>query len=332
MNERFKAVLIEETDSGATSSVKEIGLEDLPDRDVLVEVAYSSLNYKDGLALSGNKSKVARTLPMVGGIDLAGTVVESRSADWRAGDKVIVNGWGMSESHWGGYARYQRVDPGWIVPLPEAFTFEQAMAIGTAGYTAALCVDALEDWGAISAEAGDVLVTGAAGGVGSVAIALLSARGYSVTASTGRADTHPYLKRLGATGLIDRESLSAAGRPLQKERWSGAVDSVGSTTLVNVLAQTNYGAAVTACGLAGGADLPGTVLPHILRGVALIGVDSVMAPLSKRKSAWARLARDLRPELLAEMTRVEPMSKVTQLAGEILAGRVQGRVVIDVTQ
>ena len=332
MNERFKAVMVEETDSGATSSVKEIGLEDLPDRDVLVEVAYSSLNYKDGLALSGNKSKVARTLPMVGGIDLAGTVVESRSADWRAGDKVIVNGWGMSESHWGGYSRYQRVDPGWIVPLPGAFTFEQAMAIGTAGYTAALCVDALEDWGAISAEAGDVLVTGAAGGVGSVAIALLSARGYSVTASTGRAETHPYLKRLGATGLIDRESLAAAGRPLQKERWSGAVDSVGSTTLVNVLAQANYGAAVTACGLAGGADLPGTVLPHILRGVALIGVDSVMAPLSKRKSAWARLARDLRPELLAEMTRVEPMSKVTQLAGEILAGRVQGRVVIDVTQ
>ena len=332
MNERFKAVMIEGTDSGAISSIKEIGLEDLPDRDVLVEVAYSSLNYKDGLALSGNKSKVARTLPMVGGIDLAGTVVESRSEDWCTGDKVIVNGWGMSESHWGGYSRYQRVDPGWIVPLPEAFTFEQAMAIGTAGYTAALCVDALENWGAISVEAGDVLVTGAAGGVGSVAIALLSARGYSVTASTGRDETHPYLKRLGATGLIDRENLAAAGRPLQKERWSGAVDSVGSTTLVNVLAQANYGAAVTACGLAGGADLPGTVLPHILRGVALIGVDSVMAPLSNRKSAWARLARDLRPELLAEMTRVEPMSKVTQLAGEILAGRVQGRVVIDVTQ
>lgn len=332
MNERFKALMIEETDSRATSSVKEIGLEDLPDRDVLVEVAYSSLNYKDGLALSGNKSKVARMLPMVGGIDLAGTVVESRSADWHPGDKVIVNGWGMSESHWGGYARYQRVDPGWIVPLPEAFTFEQAMAIGTAGYTAALCVDALEDWGSISTETGDVLVTGAAGGVGSVAIALLSARGYSVTASTGRAETHPYLERLGATGLIDRESLAAAGRPLQKERWSGAVDSVGSSTLVNVLAQTNYGAAVTACGLAGGADLPGTVLPHILRGVALIGVDSVMAPLLKRKAAWARLARDLRPDLLAEMTRVEPMSKVTQMAGEILAGRVQGRVVIDVTQ
>ena len=332
MNERFNAVMIEETDSGTISSVKEIVLDDLPDRDVLVEVAYSSLNYKDGLALSGNRSKVARTLPMVGGIDLAGTVVESRSADWRAGDKVIVNGWGMSESHWGGYARYQRVDPGWIVPLPDAFSFEQAMAIGTAGYTAALCVDALEDWGAISVETGDVLVTGAAGGVGSVAIALLSARGYNVTASTGRAETHPYLKRLGATELIDRESLAAPGRPLQKERWSGAVDSVGSTTLVNVLAQTNYGAAVSTCGLAGGADLPGTVLPHILRGVALIGVDSVMAPLSKRKSAWARLDRDLRPELLAEITRVEPLSKVTQLAGEILAGRVQGRVVIDVTQ
>lgn len=332
MNERFKAVLIEETESGATSSVKDIGLQDLPDRDVLVEVAYSSLNYKDGLALSGNKSKVARTLPMVGGIDLAGTVVESRSGDWRPGDKVIVNGWGMSESHWGGFTRYQRVDPGWIVPLPEAFTFQQAMAIGTAGYTAALCVDALEDWGAISVDAGDVLVTGAAGGVGSVAIALLSARGYNVAASTGRTETHDYLKRLGASDLIDRESLAASGRPLQKERWSGAIDSVGSTTLVNVLAQTAYGAAVAACGLAGGADLPGTVLPHILRGVTLIGVDSVMAPLAKRTSAWARLARDLRPELLAEITRVEPMSKVTDLAGEILAGRVQGRVVVDVTR
>jgi acrylyl-CoA reductase (NADPH) len=268
----------------------------------------------------------------VGGIDLAGTVVDSRSPRWRAGDKVIVNGWGMSENHWGGFTRYQRVNPDWIVPLPETFTLEQAMAIGTAGYTAALCVDALGEWGAISGDSGEVLVTGAAGGVGSVAIALLAARGYNVTASTGRGTATPYLESLGARQVIDRESLAGRGGPLQKERWSGAVDSVGSTTLVNVLAQTTYGGAVTACGLAGGLDLPGTVLPHILRGVALIGVDSVMAPFSKRQSAWARLARDLNPQILAEITNVEPMSKVIQLADDILAGRVQGRVVIDVAR
>jgi putative YhdH/YhfP family quinone oxidoreductase len=332
MSARFPAVVIEELDGGVTSAIKQIGLADLPDRDVLVEVAFSSLNYKDGLALSGNRNRVVRKLPMVGGIDLAGTVVESRSADWGPGDKVIVNGWGMSESRWGGFTRYQRVDPGWIVPLPDAFTLEQAMAIGTAGYTAALCVDALERWGTIAAGEGNVLVTGAAGGVGSVAVALLAAHGYNVTASTGRTETHQYLHGLGASEIIDREILAARGGPLQKERWSGAVDSVGSTTLVNVLAQTAYGGAVAACGLAGGADLPGTVLPHILRGVALLGVDSVMAPKPSRDSAWARLARDLKPELLAGITRVEPMSKVTQLAEDILAGRVQGRVVIDVTR
>lgn len=332
MSDRFHAVVIEQAEDRVTTSVKEIGLDDLPDRDVLVEVAFSSLNYKDGLALSGNRNKVARKLPMVGGIDLAGTVVDSRSADWRSGDKVVVNGWGMSENHWGGFTRYQRVDPGWITALPDAFTLEQAMALGTAGYTAALCVDALEKWGAISAVDRNLLVTGAAGGVGSVAISLLAAQGYGVTASTGRAETQPYLRRLGATEIIDRENLTAKGGPLQKERWSGAVDSVGSTTLANVLAQTAYGGAVAACGLAGGADLPGTVLPHILRGVALLGIDSVMAPQSVRESAWARLARDLKPDLLAEMTRVEPMSKVADLASEILAGRVQGRVVIDVTR
>ena len=332
MSDRFHAVVIEQAEDGTTTTVKEISLDDLPDRDVLVEVAFSSLNYKDGLALSGNRNKVARSLPMVGGIDLAGTVVESRSADWRPGDKVVVNGWGMSENHWGGFTRYQRVDPGWISRLPDAFTLEQAMAIGTAGYTAALCVDALERWGSISVDRRNVLVTGAAGGVGSVAVALLNAQGYNVTASTGRIEAHPYLQSLGAGEIIDRESLTAKGGPLQRERWSGAVDSVGSTTLVNVLAQTAYGGAVAACGLAGGADLPGTVLPHILRGVALLGVDSVMAPKAARESAWARLAGDLKPDLLAEMTRVEPMSKVTQLAGEILAGRVQGRVVIDVTR
>ncbi|HKT73627.1 MAG TPA: MDR family oxidoreductase [Steroidobacteraceae bacterium] len=331
MSKRFQAVFIEESAGAAVAAMKEIGLEDLPNRDVLVEVAFSSLNYKDGLALCGNRNKVARKLPLIGGIDLAGTVVESRSPDWHPGDKVIVNGWGMSEVHWGGFTRYQRVDPGWIVPQPDAFTAEQAMAIGTAGYTAALCVEALERWGSVSAD-GEVLVTGAAGGVGSVAIALLAARGYNVTASSGRSDTHAYLRRLGARNIIERESLAVKGAPLQKERWFGAVDSVGSTTLVNVLSQTAYGAAVAACGLAGGADLPGTVLPHILRGVALLGVDSVMAPMPKRKVAWARLARDLRPALLAEMTRVEPMSRLPQLGQEIVAGRVQGRVVIDVTR
>ncbi len=330
MEKSFSAVMIEEIDGKAVSSVKKIGWGDLPNREVLVEVAFSSLNYKDGLALSGNKNKVARKLPMVGGIDLAGTVVESVSPDWAPGDKVIVNGWGMSESHWGGFTRYQRVDPGWIVPLPDAFTLEQAMAIGTAGYTAALCVDALENWGVISTDEGQVLVTGAAGGVGSVAIALLAAQGYQVTASTGRTETHSYLRELGASEIIGR--LDAPGGPLQKARWSGAIDSVGSTTLANVLAQTAYGAAVTACGNAGGIDLPGSVLPHILRGVALLGVDSVMAPLPKRQTAWARLARDLKPALLAEMTTVEPMSKLPQLAGDILAGRMQGRVVIDVTR
>jgi acrylyl-CoA reductase (NADPH) len=332
MNKRFHAVVIEEQDGKAVSSIKEIGPEELPDREVLVEVACSSLNYKDGLALCGNKNKVARKLPMVGGIDLAGTVVESRSANWRAGDRIIVNGWGMSESHWGGFSRYQRVDPAWIVPLPDTFTFEQAMAIGTAGYTSALCVDALECWGTISPGKAEVLVTGAAGGVGSVAIALLAARGYNVVASTGRAHTQSYLQRLGAREIVDRNTLGAKGGPLQRERWSGAIDSVGSTTLANVLAQTVYGGAVAACGLAGGADLPTTVLPHILRGVALLGVDSVMAPIIKRKAAWTRLARDLKPELLAAMTRVEPMSNIMPLAEDIVAGRIQGRVVIDVTR
>lgn len=330
MSKRFQAAVIEDRDGKAATAIKEIGLEDLPDREVLVEVAFSSLNYKDGLALSGNKNKVARKLPMVGGIDLAGTVVESRSADWRTGDKVVVNGWGLSELHWGGYSRYQRVDPAWLVKLPDAFSFEQAMAIGTAGYTSALCVDALEKWGVIAPGKGEVLVTGAAGGVGSVAIALLASKGYSVVASSGRSQTHAYLKALGAREIIDREALAAKGGPLQKERWGGAVDSVGGTTLANVLAQTMYGGAVAACGLAGSADLPATVLPHILRGVTLIGIDSVMAPADKREAAWARLARDLKPALLTQMTTVEPMSKLPQLAGDIVAGRIQGRVVIDV--
>jgi acrylyl-CoA reductase (NADPH) len=325
----FTALVIEDEGGKARVRFKQLTLADLPDHDVLVEVEFSTLNYKDGLVVSGNRNKVARKLPMVGGIDLAGTVVESRSPAWSKGDRVVVNGFGLSEAHFGGYSRYARVKSEWLVRLPDAFSTEQAMAIGTAGYTAALCVDALVDFG-LTKDAGEVLVTGAAGGVGSVAIALLAAAGFEVVASTGRPDTHAYLKSLGARSFLDRATLQEKAAPLQKERWGGAVDAVGGTTLANVLAQTKYGRAVAACGLAGGADLPATVLPHILRSVALLGVDSVNAPLAKREKAWQRLARDLSPKTLAEMTRVEPMSKLEELAGAILAGQVRGRVVIDV--
>jgi acrylyl-CoA reductase (NADPH) len=329
MADSFTAVVIEDEANKARTTFKQLTLAELPDLDVLVEVEFSSLNYKDGLVISGNRNKVARKLPLVAGIDLAGTVVESRSAAWRAGDKVIVNGFGLSETQYGGYSRYARVKPEWLVRLPPAFSTEQAMAIGTAGYTSALCVDALVDFG-LTKDLGEVLVTGAAGGVGSFAVALLAAAGFDVVASTGRPETHDYLKALGARSFVDRASLQEKGAPLQKERWAGAIDAVGGATLVNVLAQTKYGRGVAACGLAASADLPATVLPHILRSVALLGVDSVMAPLAKREKAWQRLARDLPAQKIAEMTRVEPMSKLVELAAEILAGKVRGRVVIDV--
>lgn len=331
MTDTFTAMVIDATDGKPKGAFKELSLADLPDNDVLVEIAFSTLNYKDGLAISG-KGKIARRMPMVGGVDLSGTVVESRSPDWKPGDKVIVNGWGLSETEWGGYARYQRLKPEWLIRLPDAFSLQQAMAIGTAGYTAALCVDALEKWAVIQPGKGEVLVTGAAGGVGSIAIALLAARGYPVTASTGRPETHDYLASLGASSFIDRATLAEKGAPLQKERWTGGIDSVGSTTLVNALSQTVRGGAIAACGLAGGADLPGTVLPHILRSVTLIGVDSVQAPLAQRLSAWERLARDLDVSKLDSMTTVEPMSNLPALADAILAGKIRGRVVIDVTR
>jgi putative YhdH/YhfP family quinone oxidoreductase len=327
MDQTFDALIIEEIDGKPRASFKTLSLSDLPDHDVLVEVAFSTLNYKDGLAISG-KGRIARKFPMVAGADLAGTVVESRSPEWKPGDRVVVNGWGMSETEWGGYSKFQRVKPEWLTALPPAFTLEQAMAIGTAGYTAALCVNALEAWGSITADGKEVLVTGAAGGVGSIAVALLARRGYTVTASTGRPQTHDYLKSLGATGFIDRESLTQKGGPLQKERWAGAVDSVGSMTLANVLAQTVYGGAVAACGLAGGADLPATVLPHILRGVALLGIDSVMAPHARRNAAWKTLSESLDPASLASMTTVEPLSRLPELADEIMRGQTRGRVVI----
>ncbi|OYZ76999.1 MAG: oxidoreductase, partial [Rhizobiales bacterium 24-66-13] len=252
MTDTFTALVIEDEAGKPKASFKQLTFSDLPDHDVLVEIAFSTLNYKDGLAVSG-KSRIARKPPLVGGIDLAGTVVESRSPEWRTGDKVVVNGWGLSETEWGGYSRFQRVKSQWLVRLPDAFSLQDAMAIGTAGYTAALCVDSLVAWGAIQPGGKEVLVTGAAGGVGSTAISLLAKAGYSVTASTGRPETHDYLAGLGASAFIDRASLAEKGAPLQKERWAGAVDSVGSTTLVNVIAQTVYGGAVAACGLAGGA-------------------------------------------------------------------------------
>lgn len=331
MSETFTALMIEDEGGKPKASFREIGFDALPDHDILVEIHYSTLNYKDGLAVSG-KGRIARRLPMVAGIDIAGIVKESRSPDWRPGDKVVVNGWGLSETEWGGYARYQRLKPDWLTHLPDGFDMAQAMAIGTAGYTAALCVDALEDWGSIRPGSGEVLVTGAAGGVGSTAIALLAARGYAVTAATGRPETHDYLRGLGASAFVERSALAEKGAPLQKERWSGAVDTVGSQTLATVLSQTRYGAAVTACGLAGGADLPATVLPHILRGVALIGVDSVMAPHARRERAWARLARDLDRDALRAISRIEPMSRLPELAGQIVAGQVRGRVVVDVSR
>lgn len=329
MTDPFRALVIEDVDGKPKAAFRDLTLSDLPDHDVLVEIAFSTLNYKDGLAVSG-KGRIARKLPMVAGIDLSGVVVESRSDAWAPGDRVICNGWGLSETQWGGYSRFQRLKPEWLVRLPDAFGLEDAMAIGTAGYTASLCVDALEAWGAIAPGRGEVLVTGAAGGVGSTAISLLSALGYAVTASTGRADTHDYLRSLGATAVMERAQLAEKGGALQKERWTGAVDSVGSTTLANVLAQTVYGGAVAACGLAGGFDLPATVMPHILRSVALIGVDSVMAPQPRREAAWARLARDLDRTKLGLMTRREPLSRLPELAAAILAGEIRGRVVIDV--
>ena len=329
MAETFKAFVIEDVDGKPKGGFKQLTLADLPDNDVLVEVAYSTVNYKDGLAVTG-KGRIARKLPMVAGIDLAGTVVESRSPDWKPGDKVVVNGWGLSETQWGGYTRFQRLKPEWLTRLPDAFSLEEAMGIGTAGYTAALCVDALEKWGVVQPGGKEVLVTGAAGGVGSVAVALLAKRGYTVVASTGRPETHEYLRSLGAGGFIDRAALQEKGAPLQKERWAGGIDSVGGQTLVSALSQTVWGGAIAACGLAGSSDLPGTVLPHILRSVALLGVDSVMAPQERRNAAWTRLARDLDKDLLKTMYEVQPFEALPDSASRILAGQIRGRVVIDV--
>lgn len=311
------------------AQLTELDDKDLPDGDVTVDVAYSSLNYKDGLAVTG-RGRIVRRPPLVCGIDLAGTVAESASPDWSPGDEVVVTGWGLSETHPGGYTERQRLRSAWLVARPPGLTLAQTMAVGTAGLTAMLCVLALEDAG-LSAGDGEVVVTGAGGGVGSVAVALLASLGHRVVAATGRPALHEYLRGLGAADFVTRDELARpAERPLESTRWAGAVDTVGSTTLASVLRQAAYGAPVTACGLAGGDDLPITVLPFILRGVRLLGVDSVQCPTPRREQAWARLAADLDPDLLDRMTTVEPLTAVPRLAEEILAGRTQGRVVVDV--
>ncbi len=326
----FSAIVIDKTDDTQTVALTQVDEAQLPEGDVTIDVEYSTLNYKDGLAITG-KSPIARKFPMVPGIDLVGTVRDTSHADWKAGDKVVLNGWGVGEGHWGGLAQVARLKGDWLVPLPAAFSPRQAMAIGTAGYTAALCVDALVNAG-VKPEQGEILVTGATGGVGSVAVALLKKAGFTVVGSTGKASEHAYLTQLGADAIMDRTELSERGKPLQRERWAGVVDSVGSTTLANACAATRYGGAVAACGLAGGADLPATVMPFILRGVRLLGVDSVMAPKGPRMAAWERLARDLDPALLDVIAHEIGLGEAIAAAADLIDGKVRGRVLVDVNR
>jgi acrylyl-CoA reductase (NADPH) len=321
----FKALVLEKNPD-FTAAVREVDDGFLPEGDVTVDVDYSTINYKDGLAIT-NKSPVVRSWPMVAGIDGSGTVVESTSPEWRPGDTVVLNGFGVGETHKGCLAGRARLKGQWLVRRPAAFSAKQAMAIGTAGYTAMLCVLALERHGVKPGD-GEVLVTGATGGVGSVAIALLSKLGHKVVAATGKASEEAYLKKLGATAIVDRHELSAPGKPLQKERWAAVVDAVGSHTLANACAQTRYGGAITACGLAQGMDFPATVAPFILRGIALLGVDSVMAPRALREQAWSRLARDLDAALLEEMTTEIGLDGAIDAAHRLMAGQVRGRVVV----
>ncbi len=324
----FKAIVIEKDDAGYRAGVKEVDESALPPGDVTVRVEYSTVNYKDGLAITG-KGPVVRKFPLHAGIDFAGVVEASDDARYKPGDRVVLNGWGVGETHSGGLAQKARVKADWLVPLPAGLTTRQAMAIGTAGYTAMLCVLALERHG-LAPAAGDVLVTGANGGVGSVAIAVLAKLGYRVVASTGRLGEADYLKGLGAADVIGRDELSAPGKPLAKERWAGVVDSVGSHTLANACAGTRYGGAVAACGLAQGMDFPGSVAPFILRGVTLYGIESVMAPPALRRNAWDRLARDLDLAKLAAITHEIGLADALQAGQDILAGRIRGRVVVDV--
>ncbi len=328
MKSRFKAILIRKDDNVQTVQDVELTPADLMDGDVTVAVSHSTLNYKDGLALTA-RSPVVRRFPMIPGVDLVGIVADSTQPDFKPGDRVVLNGYGLGETHYGGYAELARVKGDWLVPVPDAFTLADTMAIGTAGFTAMLAVMALEDAG-VTPACGAVIVTGAAGGVGSVAVALLAKLGYRVVASTGRPEEESYLKSLGAAEVIARAELAGEPRLLGKERWAGAVDNVGSRTLANVIAATSYGGAVAACGMAGGLDLPTSVAPFILRGVSLLGIDSVQMPMPRRRKAWERLARDLDMTKLAAMTRTIGLGEVRQAAEEILAGKIRGRLVVEI--
>lgn len=325
----FKAVRIDKAEKGTTATLTQFDEAELMDGDVTVRVEWSTLNYKDGLAVTG-KAPVVRRFPMIAGIDFAGTVEQSSHPAWKAGDKVVCNGWGMGETHLGAYAEKARVKGDWLVRLPDGMSARDAMAVGTAGYTAMLSVLALEKHGLKPAD-GPVVVTGAAGGVGSVAIAVLSKLGYQVIASTGRASEADYLRGLGAAEIIDRNELSGPAKPLAKERWAGGVDSVGSTTLANLLSMTKYRGAIAACGLAAGMDLPSSVAPFILRGVCLLGIDSVMCPIELRKQAWSRLASDLDRSKLAEITHEINLDEVIAAGPRILGGQVRGRIVVKIS-
>lgn len=324
----FKALLATKTDQGQSVDWTELTEDDLMEGDVTIKVTHSTLNYKDGLAITG-KAPIFRRWPMIPGVDLAGVVESSGSPDYKPGDEVIVNGWQLGETHYGGYAEKARVSSKWLVPLPKPFNCSDAMAIGTAGYTAMLCVMALEEHN-VKPGRGPILVTGASGGVGSVAIALLSKLGYEVTASTGRTEEEEYLKYLGASEVIDRNEFSGKPSMLGKERWAGAIDSVGSSTLANILSQTKSYGCVAACGLAQGADLPASVMPFILRGITLQGVESVMAPKERRVEAWGRLAKSLDIGKLRAMAVAHPLEDVLELAPLIVAGKVRGRVVFNI--
>jgi acrylyl-CoA reductase (NADPH) len=325
---KFKAYVIDKAEKGTTGALTEFDEADLMDGDVTVRVEYSTVNYKDGLAVTGS-APVVRRFPMIGGIDLAGTVESSTNPNWKAGDKVILNGWGLGETHLGAYAEKARVKGDWLVRLPASMSARDAMAIGTAGYTAMLAVMALERHG-LKPDSGPIVVTGAAGGVGSVAVAILAKLGFTVIASTGRVEEADYLKGLGASEILDRKELGAPAKPLARERWAGGIDSVGSTTLANLLSMTRYGGAIAACGLAGGMDLPGSVAPFILRGVCLYGIDSVMCPLPKRNEAWKRLEKDLDRQKLAAITTEISLSELPDAAAKILKGQVRGRIVVKI--
>ena len=324
----FRAIVVEKAEGGTKAALTDFDEANLMEGDVTVRVEYSTVNYKDGLAITG-KAPVVRRFPMIAGIDLAGTVENSSHPAWKSGDKVILNGWGCGETHLGAYGAKARVKGDWLVPLPKSMSAREAMAIGTAGYTAMLAVIALERHG-LKPERGPIAVTGAAGGVGSVATTILAKLGFSVSAVTGRTGAADYLKGLGATEIIERKELAGPPKPLAKERWAGAIDAVGSTTLANLLSMTRYGGAVAACGLAGGMDLPASVAPFILRGVCLYGIDSVMCPLPQRQEAWKRLETDLDRQKLATMTREIGLAGVPEAAASILAGQVRGRIVVKI--